>query len=160
MSADSHDPIPVDPRNPWEGFSADEALRWSRVLIHHSPDPQRASIKAAMSHSISNGVAVVGRDWVLTAARAREDGFTPVLYQALFESLQTIDVRAFRSHPGHRRTTFRSYVPGTPYESEIWNDWPRLFLEEEFDARTATALVLLRTEPLFPKTGPTTSPEQ
>ena len=160
MSADSHDPIPVDPRNPGEGFSADEALRWSRVLIHHSPDPQPASIKAAMSHSISNGVAVVGRDWVLTAARAREDGFTPVLYQALFESLQTIDVRAFRSHPGHRRTTFRSYVPGTPYESEIWNDWPRLFLEEEFDARTATALVLLRTEPLFPKTGPTSAPER
>src|SRR5699024_8520812 len=32
MSPDSHDPIPVDPRNPWEGFSADEALRWSRVL--------------------------------------------------------------------------------------------------------------------------------
>ena len=96
---------------------------------------------------------------MLTAARAREDGFTPVLYQALFESLQTIDVRAFRSHPGRRRTTFRSYVPGIPYESEIWNDWPRLFLEEEFDARTATALVLLRTEPLFPKTGPASTPE-
>src|SRR5690625_1698156 len=113
-----------------------------------------------MSHSISNGVAVVGRDWVLTAARAREDGFTPVLYQALFESLQTIDVRACRSHPEHRRTTFRSYVPGTPYESEIRNDWPRLFLEEECDARTATALVLPRTEPPIPEPGPTTSPEQ
>ena len=160
MSADSHDPIPVDPRNPWEGFSADEALRWSRVLIHHSPDPQRASIKAAMSHSISSGVAVVGRDWVLTATRAREDGFTPVLYQTLFESLTTIDVRAFRSHPGRRRATFRSYVPGTPYESEVWNDWPRLFLEEEFDARTATALVLLRTESLFPKAGPASAPER
>lgn len=148
MTADAHDQTPPPA---WEGFSQDEALRWSRVLIHHSPDAQRAGIKAAMSHSIGNGVAVAGRDWARTARLAAEDGFTPVLYQALFEALETIEVRAFRSHPAHRKVTFRTYLPGIPYESEIWHQWPRLFLDEEFDARTATTLALLRAEHQFPK---------
>lgn len=134
----------------WPGFEKDEALRWSRVLIHHSPDPQRAGIKAQMSAAIARGVAVAGPGWVATADAARSDGFTPVLYQALFESLRTITPSSFRSHPGHRKVTFKTYVPGIPYESELWSDWPRLFLDEGFDAYAATGLTLLRAEPKFP----------
>lgn len=136
----------------WPGFEKDEALHWSRVLLRHSPDPQRAGIKAQMSASIARGVAVAGPGWVSTADAARSDGFTPVLYQALFEALGTIPPGSFRSHPGHRKVTFKTYLPGIPYESELWSDWPRLFLDEGFDAHAATGLTLLRAEPKFPVT--------
>ena len=135
----------------WPGFEPEEALHWSKVLLHHSPDPKRAAIKAQMSSAIARGIPIAGPDWVPTADSARADGFNPVLYQALFESLRTISKTAFRSHPGHRQSTFKTYLPGTPYESELWSDWPKLFLTEGFDARTATALTLLRAEPKFPR---------
>ncbi|WP_152345829.1 hypothetical protein [Brevibacterium sp. CFH 10365] len=135
----------------WPGFEPEEALHWSKVLLHHSPDPQRAGIKAQMSSAIARGIPIAGPDWVPTADSARADGFNPVLYQALFESLRTIPKTAFRSHPGHRQSTFKTYLPGPPYESELWCDWPKLFLAEGFDARTATALTLLRAEPKFPR---------
>jgi hypothetical protein len=134
----------------WRGFDPDNALRWSRVLLRHSPDPQRAGIKAQMSAAIARSVAVAGPGWVATADAARSDGFTPVLYQAPFESLRTIPKTAFRSHPDHRKVTFKTYLPGIPYESELWCDWPRLFLDEGFDAHAATGLSLLRAEPKFP----------
>ncbi|MFP3396038.1 hypothetical protein SB749_06805 [Brevibacterium sp. SIMBA_078] len=135
----------------WPGFDPAEALRWSKVLLHHSPDPQRAAIKAQMSSAISRGIPIAGPDWVRTAESARLDGFNPVLYQTLFESLRTIPKTAFRSHPGHRQATFKTHLPGTPYESELWSDWPKLFLTDGFDARTATTLTLLRAEPKFPR---------
>lgn len=137
----------------WPGFDAVESLRWARVLVRHSPDPQRPGIKAQIHVALERGVPVAGPDWVRTADLARSDGFTPVLYHALFESLRTIRPDAFRSHPGHRKTTFKTYLPGMPYETEIWNDWPRLFLTEGFDAQAATALALLRAEPKFPVNG-------
>ncbi|MGC2941744.1 MULTISPECIES: hypothetical protein [unclassified Brevibacterium] len=135
----------------WPGFEPEEALRWAKVLLHHSPDPQRAGIKAQMSSAIARGIPIAGPDWVSTADSARADGFNPVLYTALFESLRTIPKTAFRSHPGHRQATFTTYLPGTPYESELWSDWPKLFLTEGFEARTATTLALLRAEPKFPR---------
>ncbi|WP_209373426.1 hypothetical protein [Brevibacterium renqingii] len=157
MSAEFHDDhLPSDrhhdPEDRWPGFEAEEALYWARVLLRHSPGPQRAGIKAQMHTAIERGVPVTGPEWVRTAETARGDGFTPVLYQTLFETLQTISPASFRSHPGHRKTVFKTYVPGTPYESELWSDWPRLFLTEGFDARTATSLALLRAEPRFPQT--------
>lgn len=173
MSADFHDNSasddhgdPADRRaadnrrraaEQWPGFEAAEALHWSKVLLHHSPDPQRSGIKAQIHSAITSGVPVAGPDWVRTADAARSDGFNPVLYQTLFESLRTIEKAAFRSHPGHRMRTYNNYLPGTPYESELWCDWPKLFLTEGFDARTATSLTLLRAEPKFPR--PHTSDE-
>ena len=135
----------------WPGFDLAEALHWSKVLLRHSPDPQRAGIKAQMSEAINRGIPVAGPDWVRTADSARADGFNPVLFQALHESLHTISKESFRSHPGHRQVTFKTYLPGTPYESELWSDWPKIFLTDGFDARTATALTLLRAEPKFPR---------
>lgn len=135
----------------WPGFDPAEALHWSKVLLHHSPDPQRAAVKAQMSSAIKRGIPIAGPGWVSTADAARSDGFTPALYQTLFDTLQSIPRTAFRSHPGHRQNRHCTYLPGTPYESELWCDWPKLFLAEGFDAHAATTLTLLRAEPKFPR---------
>ncbi|WP_432790653.1 hypothetical protein QYM46_02130 [Brevibacterium sp. K11IcPPYGO002] len=152
-SADSHNDTENRRRaaEQWPGFDPEEALHWSKVLLHHSPDPQRAGIKAQMSSAIKRGIPIAGPGWVSTADAARSDGFTPVLYQTLFETLRTIPKTAFRSHPWHRQNRHGTYLPGTPYESELWCDWPKLFLTEGFDAHAATSLTLLRAEPKFPR---------
>lgn len=127
----------------WPDFSDAEALRWSRALLHHSPQPLTAGIKAQMSEALSRGTPVVGPGWVRTAEQAREAGFTPVLYHSLFTALHAVDPDTFRSHPHHRRSTHRRQVPGVPFEPELWHEWPRLVLNDGFSPGTAAELVLL-----------------
>lgn len=46
-SADSHNHSENRRRaaEQWPGFEPEVALHWSKVLLHHSPDPQRAASK-------------------------------------------------------------------------------------------------------------------
>lgn len=106
----------------------------------------RASIKAQMSEAIARGTPVLAPGWVQTAERAREDGFTPVLYHSLFEALWKINAHSFRSHPSHRRIEYPQHIPGTPFEPELWQGWPHLVVSDGFDPGTATELVLLFAE--------------
>lgn len=130
----------------WPGFSEVEALEWSRVLLRHSPQPLPASIKAQMSEAVTRGTPVVAPDWVRTADLAREADFTAVLYHALFTSLESIDPDSFRWHPKNRQTTHPRSVPGTPFEAELWKEWPQLVLKDRLSPGTAAELVLTFAE--------------
>ncbi|MCF2573499.1 hypothetical protein [Brevibacterium sp. UCMA 11754] len=127
----------------WPGFSETEALEWSRVILHHSPDPLPASIKAQMSAAIRRGTPVAAPGWARTADQARDCGFTPILYHSLFAVLHAIDPNSFRSHPHHRQVTHRNQFPGVPFEAELWQEWPRLVLNDGPSPGTAAELVLL-----------------
>ncbi|AOP52090.1 MULTISPECIES: hypothetical protein [Brevibacterium] len=133
----------LDTNESWPGFSPEESLQWARALLHHSPQPLRASIKAQMSEAVTRGTPVAGPDWARTADQARACGFTPVLYRSLFQVLRSIDPVSFTSHPHHRRIAYRNYVPGTPFEPELWHEWPRLVLNDGCAPGTAAELVLL-----------------
>ncbi|MCT2181420.1 hypothetical protein [Brevibacterium casei] len=142
-----------DDRPFWSDFSTEEALDWCRVLIRNSPEPQASWLKGQMWGAIESGKPVGVRGWETTATLAREDGFTPVLYESLFTSLRAIDVRTFRSHPHRRQVTHPKALPGTPYESGLWQRWPSLVLEEGFEPQAATSLCLLFGETYFPRKG-------
>ena len=136
----------------WPGFDPAEALHWSKVLLRHSPDPQRAGIKAQMSEAINRGFCRRTR-LVRTATRTRRRlqpgalSSTPRKPSHHFEE-------SFRSHPGHRQVTFKTYLPGTPYESELWSDWPNL-PHRWIRCATATTLTLLRAGRSFRARTPT-----
>lgn len=140
-----------DNRPFWSDFSTEEALDWCRVLIRHSPEPQAAWLKAQLSEALKSGRAVGVRGWETTATLAREDGFTPALYESLFTSLRAIDVRTFRSHPHRRQVTGRSGIPGIPFEPGLWQRWPALVLTDGFEPQAATSLCLLFGETYFPR---------
>ena len=135
----------------WPGFSDEEALAWSRVLIHHSPEPQRAMLKALMNDTNNEGRAVRCQSWIRTATAAREDGFTPELYRSLFEALRTSKARNHPSHPANRKITHASHIPGIPYESELWAGYPKRVFEEDFSLEEAAEVTLLLADPKFPK---------
>lgn len=137
-----------DTRDTWPGFSAAEASAWSRTLLRHSPDPLRALFKALIHEALESGRLPGVGDWASTADRARTDGFTPALYALLFSTLSTISPRDFRSHPTNRQITHPGYLPGTPYESELWSDWPRLVVDDGLDPRDAAELLLLHGDHL------------
>ncbi|WP_453985008.1 hypothetical protein [Brevibacterium casei] len=101
--------------------------------------------------AIQRGTAVGVRGWENTAALAREDGFTPTLYESLFTSLGTIDVGSFAAHPGNRAITHPRTLPGIPYEPGLWQEWPVLVLDEEWNPHAATTLCLLFGEKYFPQ---------
>ncbi|GAA1627584.1 hypothetical protein GCM10009700_14140 [Brevibacterium sanguinis] len=134
----------------WTDFSPQDALHWCRVLIRHSPDPRPAGIKAVMWTTLEEGRPLGVPAWVTVATAARDDGFTPVLYESLFRTFTSIEASAFTSHPHRRQVTHPRSLPGTPYESVLWQPWPRLVLDEEFSPRDATTLCLLYGERLFP----------
>lgn len=126
----------------WPGFLEAEALEWSRVLLRHSPQPLPASSKAQMSTAVSRGTSVIAPDWRRTAEQARTIDFTPVLYHSLFKSLESIDPDSFRWHPKNRQITRRICVPGIPFETELWKEWPQLVLKDGLSPGTAAELVL------------------
>ena len=80
---------------------------------------------------------------------ARDADFTPVLYHSLFEALHAIDADAFTRHPRHRQITHKNHPPGQPFEPELWNEWPRLVLNDGFSPGTAAELVLLVAEATY-----------
>lgn len=126
----------------WPGFSPGESLHWARALLRHSPQALPASYKGLAQADISRGVPHAGPDWVRTAQQARTIDFTPVLYRSLFKSLESIDADSFRWHPRNRQITHRSCVPGIPFETELWKEWPQLVLEDGLAPGTAAELVL------------------
>lgn len=139
----------TDVNSRWPGFSDQEALAWSRVLIHHSPEPQRAMLKALMNDTHNESRAVRSQSWIRTATAAREDGFTPELYRSLFEVLRTISARNHPSHPANRQITHPSHIPGIPYESEVWASYPKRVYEENFSLEDAAELTLLLADRNF-----------
>lgn len=126
----------------WPGFSPEESLQWARALLSHSPQALPPTYKALAHASISRGVPHEGPDWRRTAEQARTIDFTPVLYHSLFKSLQSIDPGAFNWHPKHREINKRACVPGIPFETQLWKDWPQLVLKDGFSPGTAAELVL------------------
>lgn len=139
----------TDTNSRWPGFSDEEALSWSRVLIHHSPEPQRAILKAFMNDTNNGGRAVRSESWIRTATTARADGFTPELYRSLFEVLRTISARNHPSHPANRQITYPSHIPGIPYESGVWAGYPKRVFEENFSLEDAAEVTLLLADPNF-----------
>lgn len=131
-----------DTNENWPGFSKEESLQWARVFLRHSPQALPPSDKALAHADISRGIPHAGPDWVRTAEQARTIDFTPVLYHSLFTSLESIDADSFRRHPKHREITNRACVPGIPFDTELWKEWPQLVLDDEFAPGTAAELVL------------------
>ena len=126
----------------WPGFSAAESLQWARVLLSYSPQALPASYKGLALADINGGKPHAGPDWVRTAAQARDIDFTPVLYNSLFTSLESIDPDSFLWHPQNRQITRRACVPGIPFETQLWQEWPQLVLADGFSPGTAAELVL------------------
>lgn len=132
----------LDTNENWPGFSPKESLQWARALLRHSPQALPPSYKALAHADISRGVPHAGPDWMRTAEAARTIDFTPVLYHSLFKSLESIDPDSFRWHPKNREITNRACVPGIPFETELWKEWPQLVLKDDFSPGTAAELVL------------------
>ncbi|GAA1554775.1 MULTISPECIES: hypothetical protein [Brevibacterium] len=126
----------------WPGFSSEESLQWARALLSHSPQALPASYKGLALADIKNGKPHAGPDWVRTAEQARAIDFTPVLYNSLFNSLQAIDPDSFLWHPQNRQISQRACVPGIPFETQLWKEWPQLVLTDGFSPGTAAELVL------------------
>ncbi len=158
MSADpSPDLSPDDEGMPvefrqhrWAGIPDDEALDWCRVFNRHPPAPYRPWLMGQLQQTASRGRPPVVDEWVATATAARSDGFTPALYQSLFDSLKTIKRWAYRSHPRNRMLTMGGCSPAVPFEPVLWEDWPRLVRRDGCSPEEATEVILLLAEPKFP----------
>lgn len=149
-SPDDEDMPVVSPQNRWPGIPDDEALEWCRVFNRHPPSPYRPWLMGQLQQATNRGQLPVVDEWVTTADAARSDGFTPTLYQELFDSLKSIKRWAYRSHPKNRMITAGNCNPAVPFESVLWEDWPRLVRDEGCSPHEATEIILLLAEPKFP----------
>ena len=118
----------LDTNESWPGFSPEESLQWARALLHHSPQPLRASIKAQMSEA--RDTRHPGRRTGLAeqpigpAPAASLLSYTARSSRFCDQSSRSRSHRILTIAESPTATTFQAH----PFEPELWHEWPRLVL--------------------------------
>lgn len=145
MSTQSTDDLSAPATGPWKGFTCDEALNWSRLVLRFLPHPAGAGVLGAASSSIASGRAPSGAGWVDRVRTAIALGFTPAAFSAWLVSLRWVPAGRYAAHPDNHTVEHPMNQPGHTFDAEVWAGWPFL-LAHGLTPEAATHYALLRAE--------------
>lgn len=145
MSTQSTDDLSAPATGPWKGFTCDEALKWSRLVLRFLPHPAGAGVLGAASSSIASGRAPSGAGWVDRVRTAIALGFTPAAFSAWLVSLRWVPAGRYAAHPDNHTVEHPMNQPGHTFDAEVWAGWPFL-LAHGLTPEAATHYALLRAE--------------
>lgn len=145
MSSPSTDDVPTHTPDRWEGFTRDEALAWSRVILRFLPHPAGAGFLGFASSQRTSGRPPSGTGWAERARTAIALGFTPDTFAAWRASLTWVPANRYAAHPHNHTVDWPMHQPGHTFDAEVWAGWPFL-LAQGLSPEAATHYALLRAE--------------
>lgn len=145
MSSPSTDDVPAHTADRWEGFTRDEALAWSRVILRFLPHPAGVGLLGAASSRHATGRTPSGMGWAERARTAIALGFTPATFAAWRTSLTWVPANRYAAHPHNHTLEWPLHQPGHTFDAEVWAGWPFL-LTQGLSPEAATHYALLQAE--------------